>query len=35
MMLHTIGFIYEKQAMEFMTDPAGLRTTIYCLGFRV
>ena len=34
MMLHLIGFMYEKQAMEFMTDPVAGMGTWADLGFR-
>ena len=33
-MLHTIGFVYEKQALEFQTDPVGGMGTWADLGFR-
>jgi hypothetical protein len=33
-MLHLIGFMYEKQALEFMTDPVAGMGTWADLGFR-
>lgn len=34
MMLHLIGFMYEKQALEFMTDPVAGMGTWADLGVR-
>lgn len=34
LMLHLIGFVYEKQATEFMTDPVAGMGTWADLGFR-
>jgi len=33
-MLHTIGFVYEKQSLEYQTDPVGGMGTWADLGFR-